>query len=133
MAKAVYLDTSVVLRLLVGQPTDQWPKAIDYLDSMARRGERPVVSDLVVAEAYFALQHHYDVPKKDALAALRHMFADGEITSTGAAVDVLASPSLATAKPGFVDRLIHHGYTNEDGAMATFEQSAKKLPNVRLL
>jgi hypothetical protein len=88
---------------------------------------------LVVAEAYFALQHHYDVPKKEALATLRRMFGDGEITSTGAAADVLATPNLATTKPGFVDRLIHHGYIDRDGTMATFEQSAKKLPNVRLL
>jgi len=127
------LDTSVVLRLLVGQPADQWQKAITYLDTLARRGDRPVVSDLVVAETYFALQHHYNVPKKEALASLRRMFGDGEITSTGAAGEVLAASNLSTAKPGFVDRLIHHGYIDGDGAMATFEQSAKKLPNVRLL
>jgi predicted nucleic acid-binding protein len=129
----VGLDTSVVLRLLVGKPEDQAQKAIDLLEALARQGERPVVSDLVLAETYFALQHHYGVPKNHALQALRRMFAEGEIASSGAAAQVLAMAGLATAKPGFVDRLIHGAYTQEGGAMATFERSAKKLPSVRLL
>jgi predicted nucleic acid-binding protein len=127
------LDTSVVLRLLVGEPDDQWQRALEFLETLARRGERPMVSDLVVAETYFALQHHYGVPKSEALQALRRMFAEGEIGSSGAASEVLEMAGLATAKPGLVDRLIHRAYTQGGGAMATFEHSAKKLPSVRLL
>jgi predicted nucleic acid-binding protein len=129
----VGLDTSVVLRLLVGKPEDQSERAIEFLEILARQGEQPVVSDLVVAETYFALQHHYGVPKSEALHALRGMFIEGEIASSGAADKVLATAGLATAKPGFVDRLIHHAYTQGGGSMATFEHSAKKLPNVRIL
>ena len=129
----VGLDTSVVLRLLVGKPEDQSQKAIEFLETLAREGERPVVSDLVVAETYFALQHHYGVPKNEALQVLRRMFAEGEIASSGRAAEVLAMTGHATAKPGFVDRLIHRTYTQGGGDMATFEQSAKKLPSVRLL
>jgi predicted nucleic acid-binding protein len=117
------LDTSVVLRLLVGKPENQWLRAIEFLETLARQGERPVVSDLVAAETYFALQHHYGVPKKEALQALHDMFAEGEIGASGAAADVLDMARLATAKPGFVDRLIHRAYTQGGGAMATFEQS----------
>ncbi|HEY5961796.1 MAG TPA: PIN domain-containing protein, partial [Polyangiaceae bacterium] len=129
----VGLDTSVVLRLLVGEPEDQSQKAIAFLEMLARQGKKPVVSDLVVAETYFALQHHYGVPKKDALQALRLMFSEGEIASSGAAAEVLVTSGLASAKPGFVDRLIHRAYTDGGGTMATFESSAKKLPSVRLL
>jgi len=128
----VGLDTSVVLRLLVGKPESQLHKAIELLETLARQGEQPVVSDLVIAEAYFALQHHYGVPKSEALQALRRMFAEGEIASSGAAADVLATTDLAKAKPGFVDRLIHREYTKGGGSMATFERSAQKLPSVRL-
>ena len=53
------LDTSVVLRLLLGQPADQAARAVAFLDELSRGGHHAVVSDLVVAEAYFALQHHY--------------------------------------------------------------------------
>ena len=127
------LDTSVVLRLLVGLPEDQARRAHLYLDGLARRGDQPVVSDLVIAEAYFALQHHYSIPKKEALQALRQILEEGEITATGTAHAVLAHPNLATAKPGFVDRMIHSAYTTDRGTMATFEQAAAKLGSVEVL
>lgn len=129
----VGLDTSVVLRLLVGQPVDQARRAVEFLDELARNGDKASVADLVVAEAYFALTHHYGVPKQRALAALREMFADGEIESPGIAADVLATEGLATAKPGFVDRLIHGGYVANGGSMATFEKAAGKLKAARVL
>ena len=129
----VGLDTSVILRLLVGQPEDQAQRAQAYLDGLARRGDQPVVSDLVVAEAYFALQHHYGVPKKETLQALRQMLTAGEIVPTGTAAEVLALANLATAKPGFVDRMIHSAYTTDRGTMATLEQAAAKLGSVEVL
>ena len=129
----VGLDTSVVLRLLLGQPTDQSLRAVAFLEEVARRGDQAVVSDLVVAETYFALQYHYEVPKKEALTALRRMFADGEIESQGVAAEVLATESLASAKPGFVDRLIQSAYVAAGGSMATFEKASGKLKSVRVL
>lgn len=131
----VGLDTSVLLRLLVGQPPDQARRAVDFLDSVTRRGGRAVVSDLVVAEAYFALHHHYAVPKREALAALRQMFAEGEVGSTGVAAHVLTSEgaALASAKPGFVDRLIQASYCSDGGSMASFEQASGKLKSIQVL
>lgn len=129
----VGLDTSVVLRLLLGQPTDQSQRAVAFLEAVTRRGDQAVVSDLVVAEAYFALQHHYEVPKNEALVALRRMFADGEIESQGVATEVLAMEGLASAKPGFVDRLIQGAYISKGGSMATFEKASGKLKSVRVL
>ena len=127
------LDTSVVLRLLLGQPADQAARAEAFLDELSRRGHQAVVSDLVVAEAYFALQHHYDVSKRDALLGLRRLFADGEIGPLGAAAEVLATEELASAKPGFVDRLIHGAYADAADEMVTFEKAAGKLKSVRVL
>jgi len=129
----VGLDTSVVLRLLLGQPADQSQRAVAFLEEAARRGEQAVVSDLVVAETYFALQYHYGVPKKEALAALRRMLADEEIESQGVAAEVLAMEGLASAKPGFVDRLIQSTYVSAGGSMATFEKASGRLQSVRVL
>ena len=129
----VGLDTSVVLRLLTGQPATQAAAAVALLDEFQRRGDRAVVSDLVVAETYFALQHHYGVGKADALDALRRVFEDDEIESTGAAAAVLATRGLASAKPGFVDRLIHRAYAAGGGQMASFETAAGKLGGVMVV
>ena len=127
------LDTSVVLRLLLGQPADQAARAVAHLDKLMQAGHRAVVSDLVVAEVYFALQHHYGVTKKDALAGLRRLFADGEIKPLGAAAGVLAVNGLASAKPGVVDRLMHGAYAGAPNEMVTFEKAAGKLKSVRVL
>jgi predicted nucleic acid-binding protein len=129
----VGLDTSVLVRLLVGAPAEQTARALRFLDDLRRRGDRAVVSDLVVAEAYYAVHYHYGVRKGEALRALRRMFDDGEITATGAAADVLASPGIASASPGFVDRLIHRGYESAGGRMATFERASGRLPSVTIL
>ena len=129
----VGLDTSVVLRLLTGQPAAQAAAAVAFLDDLQRRGDRAILSDLVVAETCFALQHHYGVKKADALGALHRLFEDGEIQATGGAGEVLATRGLASAKPGFVDRLIHRAYVTGGGRMATFETASAKLPAVVVL
>ena len=127
------LDTSVVLRLLLGQPADQAARAVALLDELSRAGHRAGVSDLVVAEAYFALQHHYGVSKRDALLGLRRLAADGEIESLGAASEVPAVEGLASARPGFVDRLIHGAYAGAVAEMVTLEKAAGKQKSVRVL
>ena len=127
------LDTSVVLRLLLGKPPDQAARAVAFLDHLSYRGDQAVVSDLVVAEAYFALQHHYGISKQDALLGLRRLFDDGEIRPLGAAAKVLAGSVSASAKPGFVDRLIHGAYAGAADEMATFEKAAARMKSVRVL
>ena len=129
----VGLDTSVVLRLLTGQPAGQAAAAVAFLDDLQRRGDRPALSDLVVAETYYALQYHYGTRKDRALEALHRLFEDGEIESMGEAGNVLSTRGLASAKPGFVDRLIHRAYVAPGGRMATFENAAAKLTSVIVL
>jgi predicted nucleic-acid-binding protein len=127
------LDTSVVLRLLIGEPPAQAERAWQLVVEVLAEGGTLCVSDLVVSEAYFALQHHYRVPKGEALAQLRAFLSSGEIESTGCAAAVLATPQLDTAKPGFVDRLIHGGYLRHADAVVSFEKSARRLPRTRVL
>lgn len=122
-----------MVRLLIGEPRDQADRARRFLDTLFENGEQAVVSDLVVSEVYFALQHHYRVPKKDALSSLSLFLGSGEVVSAGAAAAVVKTKNLASAKPGFVDRLIHQGYAKESHDMATFEKKSGRLENVRLL
>ncbi len=126
------LDTSFVLRLLLGEPIDQTAKAVEKLDELKGRGDKGAVSDLVVSEAYFALQYHYDVPKQLALNKLREFLQSSEIEATGQSLDVLAQSNLGRAKPGFVDRMIHAEYLQTTSGMLTFEKAAAKLNKVTI-
>lgn len=126
----VGLDTSFILRLLVGEPAPQARRAVAELDKLREQGKRGAVSDLVASETYFALQYHYDVPKQIALDKLREFLESPEICPLGEALAVLREANLAKAKPGFVDRMIHANYLKSTSAMLTFEKASAKMPSV---
>jgi predicted nucleic acid-binding protein len=93
------LDTSLVIRLLIGEPVDQAKRARLFLDELFKAGERASVSDLVLSEVYFALQYHYQVPKAEILETLRLLLQSNEIIAGGVALEVLKTKNLATANP----------------------------------
>lgn len=127
------LDTSVVLRLLTGTPEHLAQCALHEVQRRIDAGGKLLVSDLVVTEVYFALQHHYGMPKHEALTLLAGFLRHKGIETIGTVVAVLATPNLATANPGFVDRLIHAEYCNHTSEILTFEKAAGRLPGVRVL
>jgi len=128
------LDTSVVLRLLTGEPQELAIPAVRRVTALLDKGEVCVIGDLVIAEAYYALQFHYKMPKSEALAALLRLGGDGGgIRFSGEAGKVLPTPQLAQANPGFVDRLIHADYQQDGCIMLTCENAAKKLDSVEVI
>ncbi len=131
----VGLDTSVVLRLLVGAPADQARAALGFVRQSLAAGRRVVASDLVVSEAYFALHAHYDVPKPEAVAALLEMLRSGLVEpADGPAITrALETATREPAKLGFVDRLIHAQYERISATLVTFERAAARLAGTTVL
>lgn len=132
-AAEIELDTSVVLRLLVAEPAAQFEKASEFLSQSLKRGARVHVGDLVLAEAYFALQSFYGLSKKDSLKALGLFVEHSGVLVGPATAAILREPQLASAKPGFVDRLIHATSHRKGRVFVTFEKSASKLEATHLL
>jgi len=126
------LDTSFVMRLLTGDPPKLYESAARFLTEQGT--DKPhEVPDLVLAEAYFALTYHYGYSKTDALAALLSFSQHPAITVSDHAGSALALPGIASAKPGFVDRLIHGCALSAGRVMVTFEKSARSLPGTLVL
>jgi predicted nucleic acid-binding protein len=134
MKRSPYLlDTSFLVRLLTREPLPLFKVAAGFLSRWTPSMRRLAVCDLVLAETYFALQHHYHYPKADALAALHALAGHPAIQVSAGAAQTLSLPDLASSRPGFVDRLIH-GTASEAGAtLVTFEKSARKLPGTLIL
>ncbi len=132
---AVGLDTSVVVRVIAGEPRAQAARAMECLAGLATQGRPAIVSDLVVAEAYFALHSHYYVPKREAVRALSRFLGSGLVSpEPGASAPQALADALASAtKPGFVDRLIHSQYMKTAGGLATFEKASGKLEGAVVL
>jgi len=108
------LDTSVFVRLLTGHPESDFNKTIRALENLY--DEEPatelVVSNQVIGEAYITLQHHYEISKADARAAILHLFNNGSVTPLNGQpiIDIL----YETKGAGLIDRLIAQEYTSRD-------------------
>ena len=76
---AIGLDTSVVLRLLIGEPRAQAEVARRRIERALIADEKVIVTDLVAAETFHALRHHYDVPQRMALSRLQEFFSAGVV------------------------------------------------------
>jgi predicted nucleic acid-binding protein len=129
----VGLDTSVLLRLLTGEPGPLAAIAVRRVEASLLAGDTVLVSDLVVSEAYFALQQHFRLSKAQAIGALRDFLRQSGAVAAGAADGILATPNLAVAQPGLVDRLIHAEYVRVADEMLTFEKSAARLRGAHVL
>lgn len=124
------LDTTFLVRLLTRDPLPLYKKASGFLLTSTTP---LIVPDLAIAESYFALQYHYGYSKAEALEMLRLFSGHPMISCSDSARQVLRQENLATARPGFVDRLIH-GCAREAGAnLVTFEKAARKLPGTIVL
>ena len=121
-------DTSFLMRILTNHPGSLAAKVIAETDKRIQGGDVFEISDLTLSEAYFSLQASYGVSKADALALLRRMSEAAGFTVSDHARDILALPNLATAKPGFVDRLIHGTYFSGGKTTIACEKSFRKLP-----
>lgn len=124
----LHLDTSVVMRLLVGAPLEQFRMATRFLEAQVADGRTLTVGDLVLAEAYFALQSAYAMPKDEAIAVLASFSMSPGIVVSEYAREALARPDLARAKPGFIDRLIHGEAAVSGASLVSFEKAAARLP-----
>ena len=127
------LDTSVVLRLLTGQPQDLAARALArYQDGIAA-GDDFSVSDVVAAEAYFALQQHYRKTKEEALEALRG-FSSGEgISFSQNFTASINTPDIHAANPGFVDRMLVSGYREQGRITLSCEKSFRRLADTEVI
>ncbi len=130
---SIALDTSVVLRLLVGTPE---PQAQMAHAAIAGASEAVGVSDLVIAETYHALRHHYGVTVSDALQALHSLLRDRRIRALGCAFEVLGDmrdENRLASRAGLVDRLIAAEYRESARETLTFDRDMARLSGARML
>ncbi len=129
--KRIGLDTSVVLRLLVGTPEDQANRALAFLWDCHRSKVIPVICDLVVAEAQYAICHHYGVSKAIAVERLLKLLESGLVRNDGVALNALREYTGRGA--GLIDRMICLKYQRTTEEVVTFDQQFSRLSKARLL
>lgn len=118
------LDTSVVLRLLTGEPAAEARLARVRIERAHAATEPVIVTDLVLAEAYFALHHHYGLAKEEARSHLRRMASSGIVTIVPPEAVFALEPSTGA---GLADRLIHARHRAEGAITLTFDKKMSTL------
>lgn len=127
------LDTSVVLRLLTGQPQELAARALERYQKGIADGDSFYVSDIVASEVYYAIQHHYGKTKEDALAALKVFSAGEGISFSQNFTATINTPNLHKANPGFVDRMLVSGYREQGQITLSCEKSFRRLADTEVI
>lgn len=127
------IDTSYLLRLLTGAPSDLAAAALARYQKAVEIGDSFFVNDVVVTEAYYALQHHYGKSKEDAINALRQISEDDAINFSEGFMSVIKMPNLASASPGFLDRVLVADYRARGQVTLSCEKSFRRLADAEVV
>ena len=131
MTRRFGVDTSVLVRLTTGEPTDAYSHCVERLSTLVESGAEIFASNQVIGEAFVAVQHHYGVSRTDASMGLLRTLRSGLVAPLNgrAVMEALA----ASDGPGLFDRLIADGYSRAGMEVLTLDQKMVSLPNARRL
>ena len=132
MTQRCGIDTSILVRLATGEPVRDFTHAVAALTRMVEVEHSLLfASNMVIGEAYIALQHRYGVGKSDAKAALSSVLTSG-LVAPWCGEPVL--DALATNHGcGLLDRLIALQYSADDLTTLTLDRKMAALPRVTRL
>lgn len=132
MTRRYGIDTSILVRIVTGQPNDQYQYCLIALRHLADvEGDEIYVSNQVIGETYVAVQHHYGVPKSRASASIVSALQGGLILPLNGP-DVL-SILQETSGAGLFDRLIVDEYEKSGFETLTLDRRMASLPDTRIL
>ena len=132
MTRRFGIDTSVLVRLITGEPTEHFDYCVRKLRTLVEDQNAEIfASNMVIGEAYIAVQHHYGISKLDARKELSRTLRSGLVAPLNgrSVIDALE----ACGGPGLFDRLIAEGYSHADVEALTLDQRMSKVPGTRRL
>lgn len=132
MTRRFGIDTSVLVRLLTGDPQQDFEYCVGRLRALTDgQGGEVFVSNQVVGETYVAVQHHYRISKADARAALLDALRSGLVSPLNGRSVIAALE--ACGGPGLFDRLIVDEYARAGLEVLTLDRKMASLPDTRRL
>ena len=129
MTRRLGIDTSVLVRLVTGDPSDTYEHCVQELTKLVEQGDEVFASNQVIGEAYIAIQHHYGIGKDTVRDGLANALRSGLVSPLNgrAIIDLLESSGGA----GVIDRLIVEDYSHQDLPVLTLDQRMASLKGAR--
>lgn len=132
MTQRFGIDTSILVRLLTGDPEVEFARCVRGLARLIEEdGAEIFASNQVIGEAYVAVQHHYGVSKPDCRAGLEDVLRSGLVAPLGG--DDTLTALGQTGGAGLLDRLIAADYSGADLKVLTLDRKMAHLADARLL
>jgi predicted nucleic acid-binding protein len=131
MIRRYGIDTSVLMRLLIGEPVKEFEYCVNGLRVLIEEDGEIFASNQVVGEAYVAVQHHYGVSKTAARASLLDVLHSGLVSPLNGRSVVEALQTSRGA--GLLDRLIADDYGRSGMEILTLDRKMAALADVRRL
>ena len=132
MIRRFGIDTSVLVRLLTGEPAADFAYCVSKLSALVEEdGSEIFASNQVIGETYVAVQHHYGVSKADARAGLLDVLRSGLVSPLNG--HSVFSALETSESPGLFDRLIADEYSRAGLEILTLDRKMVSLSDVRRL
>ncbi|MFZ5805666.1 MAG: PIN domain-containing protein [Verrucomicrobiota bacterium] len=127
------IDTSVFVRLLTGDPLKEYEKTVAALENLLNQGSdvKIAVSNIVMGEAYFVLQHHYGIPRRSAREAMLSVFESGFVEPLNGK-EIFEMLTIEKGA-GLMDRLIAQDYYRQNVLVLTRDFKMAALRGCKLL
>jgi len=126
------IDTSILVRLVSGDPEELYEQCVQRLSDLVQtQGAELFASNQVIGEAYIALQHHYGVTKSEARGGLASVLQSGLVSPLHGQT-ILQILAIETGC-GLLDRLIADDYRRAGLVSLTLDRKMAGLDHARLL
>ena len=132
MTQRFGIDTSILVRLLTGEPDTDFEYSVAKLSELIEdNGAEIFASNQVIGESYIAVQHHYGVTKSDARSGLLDVLRSGLVAPLNG--HTVISALEASNGPGLFDQLIADDYRRAGLETLTLDRRMSSLQQVRSL
>ncbi len=132
MTQRFGIDTSVLVRLLTGEPEADYALCVSKLRALIEDEDAELfASNQVIGEAYIAVQHHYGVSKDEARDGLLNVLRSGVVAPLNGGSALAAIDARQGA--GLLDRLITDDYARVGLPVLTLDRKMSALPTAQRL
>ncbi len=126
------IDTSILVRLVTGDPEREFEDCVRKLSALVEReGADVFASNQVIGETYVAIQQHYGVTKSEARKALGSILRSGLVAPWNGE-GVFAALAAETGC-GLLDRLIADDYRKAGLVTLTLDRRMAALQGAKRL
>ena len=125
------IDTSILVRLLSGDPPAGHDYCVEALAEIVNQGGEVYASNQVIGEAYIVMQRSYGASKSEAREGLVTVLRSGYVRPLNGQRVITEIQTGGGA--GVVDRLITDGYSKVGCETLTLDRKMANLPDTRIL